>query len=531
MITVNVIQGTPEWHAHRATHFNASDAPAMMGVSPYETRSQLMHRLHTGIAPEVDAGTQRRFDNGHRFEELARPLAVAIIGQELYPVTGVHGLYSASFDGLTMDDSVAFEHKTINSDIKDSFDNGGDGQDLPMRYRVQMEQQLMVSGANKTLFMATKWDSDTLIEVLHCWYKPDMGLRGEIVAGWAQFNRDRAEYVPAKIAEMPAPAITVALPALFIHAKGEITTNNMAEYGHALTERLAKLRSIVLDSDQDFSDAKQAAKILRADIVSANAVKAGMLAQTMTVGEAVSTIESWCENMRLTALQLEKDVELKDKQKKELMVTVAKEKYTIFANDLDSKIYPLYVNTPTPYFGEAIKGKRNYASMQDAVDTMLANAKIAAESMAKDYAQKRDWLNIEAKDCASLFPDAQVLVSKPMEDFQSAVKARIAQKMSEDEAARKAEQNKAFELLASINNGLDVAKNNDLLSPDLIAEIKNSVGSMATEIVLANASIASKTQPSIATLADVYAALDKVDASNYGSILQFLAGLSRLTQG
>ena len=83
MKTVNLVQGTPEWHAHRAQHLNASDAPAMMGCSPYKTRAQLIREVTTGITPEVDAATQRRFDDGHRFEELARPLAEAIIGEEL----------------------------------------------------------------------------------------------------------------------------------------------------------------------------------------------------------------------------------------------------------------------------------------------------------------------------------------------------------------------------------------------------------------------------------------------------------------
>ena len=68
----DLIQGSPQWHAHRARHWNASDCPAMLGCSPYETRQQLLHRMHTGITPEVDAGTQRRFDDGHRFEALAR---------------------------------------------------------------------------------------------------------------------------------------------------------------------------------------------------------------------------------------------------------------------------------------------------------------------------------------------------------------------------------------------------------------------------------------------------------------------------
>jgi predicted phage-related endonuclease len=52
-------QGSPEWLAHRLNFDNASDAPAMMGCSPYKTRQQLLHERATGITPEVNAATQR----------------------------------------------------------------------------------------------------------------------------------------------------------------------------------------------------------------------------------------------------------------------------------------------------------------------------------------------------------------------------------------------------------------------------------------------------------------------------------------
>ena len=134
MKTIELVQGSPEWHAHRATHFNASDAPAMMGCSKYKTRSQLLHELHTGITPEVDAGQQRRFDDGHRFEKLARPLAAQIIGEDLYPVVGTEGELSASFDGLTMDESIAFEHKSLNDELRAAM-TSMEGASLPLPYR------------------------------------------------------------------------------------------------------------------------------------------------------------------------------------------------------------------------------------------------------------------------------------------------------------------------------------------------------------------------------------------------------------
>jgi putative phage-type endonuclease len=200
MKTVDLIQGSPEWHAHRATHFNASDAPAMMGVSTYQTRTQLMTRLKTGITADVDEGTQRRFDDGHRFEALARPLAEAIIGEELYPVTASEGKYSASFDGLTLMGDVAFEHKTLNDDLRAAFEEMDHlplasqereaAKSLHPMYRIQMEHQCMVSGADRVLFMATKWDGDELVAEHHCWYFADLALRGQIVAGWEQLAKD-----------------------------------------------------------------------------------------------------------------------------------------------------------------------------------------------------------------------------------------------------------------------------------------------------------------------------------------------------
>jgi hypothetical protein len=58
----NLIQGSPQWLAYRAQHFNASDAPAMMGVSPYKSRAEEPRRTSTPehwTEPEI-AGMRQR---------------------------------------------------------------------------------------------------------------------------------------------------------------------------------------------------------------------------------------------------------------------------------------------------------------------------------------------------------------------------------------------------------------------------------------------------------------------------------------
>ncbi|OZS41267.1 YqaJ viral recombinase family protein, partial [Photobacterium sanguinicancri] len=74
MIIKKLVQGTDAWLQHRTNSRNASDASAMMGCSPYKTRSQLLDERATGIVPDVDAATQARFDRGHAIEEMARPI-------------------------------------------------------------------------------------------------------------------------------------------------------------------------------------------------------------------------------------------------------------------------------------------------------------------------------------------------------------------------------------------------------------------------------------------------------------------------
>ena len=74
MKIVSVTQGSPEWTDLRAQHNTASEAPAMMGASKYQTREQLLRQKATGIVPEVSHHQQALFDRGHAAEAAARDL-------------------------------------------------------------------------------------------------------------------------------------------------------------------------------------------------------------------------------------------------------------------------------------------------------------------------------------------------------------------------------------------------------------------------------------------------------------------------
>ena len=437
MITHNLIQGSQEWHAYRAAHDNASDAPAMMGCSSYKTRDQLIAELATGITPEVDPATQRLYDSGHRFEKLARPLAEEIIGEDLYPCTGsVDGSrLSASFDGLTMLEDPAWEHKRMNERLRAVLSVPGcTGSDLPMEYQIQMEQQCAVSGCERILFMSSAWDSeDQLIEALHCWYTPNLELRARILAGWEQFHKDVAAYVPPE----PKPAPVVAepmesLPALSVRLDGKLAVvSNLPDFVTALRAFIERIPAKP-DTDQDFANAEAACKSLKR---AEDALTAG---EDAALGEMVDF-----EAMRRQVRDL-KELARATRLATEKLVTARKEQIRgeIVAGGvaaLQEHIAQLNASMPAPYmprvtgdFGGVVKGKRTVDSLRGAVNDELARCKIAANEIAT-----RIHANVKTLQASGLVVhDAAALVLKAPDDLAAIIANRVTAEQQRQEAER-----------------------------------------------------------------------------------------------
>ena len=330
-----IIQGTPKWHEFRAQHLNASDAPAMMGDSPYKTRDALLREKATGVVAEVSSETRRRFDDGHRFEALARPLAEKIIGEELYPVVGSNGKFAASLDGMTMLGDVIFEHKTLNAALA-AIDPD---EQLPLYYRIQMEHQLMVSGAEKCLFMASKWDAaDQLIGESHRWHSPDLALRQRIVDGWAQFEKDLAGYALPEAKPEAVGRAPDALPALRIELTGQVTTSNLAEFRAHAQAVLGSIKREGFQTDEDFANADKTAKWC-ADVESRlDAAKQHALAQTTSIDELFRTLDAIKEDTRQVRLGLEKTVKVRKEAVKLERIARAKSDFAAHVAALQSEI-------------------------------------------------------------------------------------------------------------------------------------------------------------------------------------------------
>jgi putative phage-type endonuclease len=426
MKTTDLLQGSDAWHAHRRQYWNASDAPAMMGCSPYETRTQLMHRLQTGIAPDIDAGTQRRFDDGHRFEALARPLAEKIVGAELFPVTGTEGRYSASFDGLTMDDAIAFEHKTMSSGLYGIGAPWGDDFDIPMMYRVQMEQQCIVSGAAKVLFMASRWDGEELDVEQHCWYTPDPALRAKIIAGWEQFDVDLALYIPPVAAPVLVAAAQETLPAVSVKLDGAIAViDNLDVFGIALTAYIGKINKSP-QTDQDFVDLKAVVTTLEKAEAALDAAENTALASIASVNAMQSAIGTLRTLTKTNRLLCDKIYKAENERRKLEIVQGGIAAYSAHIAGLNDRLGNGYMSIIGANFGGVAKNLRTLASLQNAVDTELARVKIEASALADRLQVNLNLLRDTASDFKFLFADTPTIVLKANDDFKVLVESRIA---------------------------------------------------------------------------------------------------------
>src|SRR5579864_9325515 len=104
---LKLVQGSPEWHAHRAKSRNASETPAVLGVSPWVTPYQLW-LARTGRA---QSGVNMPMKRGAELEVAARAAYEKRTGLIMEPLVVADGVYSASLDGVTLDGDIVLEIK------------------------------------------------------------------------------------------------------------------------------------------------------------------------------------------------------------------------------------------------------------------------------------------------------------------------------------------------------------------------------------------------------------------------------------
>jgi putative phage-type endonuclease len=426
-ILTGMVQGDDNWHEARKNKRTASEAAAVFGDHKYMTRNDLLKQKATGLVPEVDAHQQVIFDKGHASEAMARPIAEEITGEELFPCTCVDdaGIYLASMDGLDMLGEIGFEHKSLNDKLRTAT-----AETLEDHYKWQMDHQMMVTGAEEILFMASDGTKENCVWF---WYERDEKRIERLIAAWEQFVKDLAEYIPPEAEEPKAEGkAPESLPALVVRASGMVEASNLKEFEAIARATLAGINTD-LQTDNDFADAEKAVKFCADVEKRLDGARENVLGQMQTVDEVVRSIDAIKEETRQVRLKLSSAVKSQKESRKLEILTTARAAYHQFYGALESAleveaggIAITLSNNGSPDFGGAMKGKRTISSLRDACDDLTAQSKISANEVAAVIRGNLQQLSEDAEDYRFLFNDFGQLCQKPADDFAAIVKSRIA---------------------------------------------------------------------------------------------------------
>jgi hypothetical protein len=198
-------------------------------------------------------------------------------------------------------------------------------------------------------------------------------------------------------------------------------------------------------TDQQFADCKAACKKLQDAQDALDAAESAALAQIATFDEMRRTKALLFDLARDTRLAVEKLVAAREKTIKEDIVIGGKTAFAEHIVGLNKRLGKPYMPVVPADFAAAAKNKRTIASLQDAVDTALAKAKIEANAIADNIGVNLNTLHELAADYAFLFADTAQIVLKAPDDFTALVKMRISEHKEKEAKRIEGEAEKARE--------------------------------------------------------------------------------------
>ena len=194
MYLVNLEQGSADWLEWRMGGIGGSDAPIIMGVSPYQKREDLLSKKivrRFGAVRKTNNGKTDAMLRGLEKEPMVRDTYNRRTGRDLQPQCGIHDKLKwmrASFDGLLIPDySLVLEIKCPNKNDHSSAIEGL----VPTHYWPQMQHLLAVSGGQKLHYLS--WSENRFFGERHfakVVVLPDPAYQAELIEAEKMFVDD-----------------------------------------------------------------------------------------------------------------------------------------------------------------------------------------------------------------------------------------------------------------------------------------------------------------------------------------------------
>jgi putative phage-type endonuclease len=156
MKKIEVEQGSPEWLAWRKTVITATDCPAIRGSSPWSTAYKCWQRKLSLVEEQKSNDAMER---GKKLEPIIRQRFIEKWGINMTPVVAESSEYTflgASLDGISDCGKYILEVKTGGEKLYAMAKN----EIIPEYYLDQVQQQLLVSGAEKCFYQFGSEDKE-----------------------------------------------------------------------------------------------------------------------------------------------------------------------------------------------------------------------------------------------------------------------------------------------------------------------------------------------------------------------------------
>lgn len=186
MKIIDLEQGSQEWVAWRATKKMSSESSALLRCSPWTPRNPYelwevkSGRREVPVTPAMARGSALEATARALYEIERRDLMVPYVGEG-------EDEYAASLDGLSWDGTRILEVKCPwKGSASDLWARAARGH-VPKHYQIQVQVELMVTGAEHCDFAVYAGDAHrlTIIEV-----RPDPAIQARIHAAWEAFWPD-----------------------------------------------------------------------------------------------------------------------------------------------------------------------------------------------------------------------------------------------------------------------------------------------------------------------------------------------------
>jgi len=225
-------QNTEAWLEWRGEALGSSDAPIILGISPYKSPYELWLEKTGRKQPDQE---KFAFALGHRAEPYIRALAEKRLGEQFEPGlvrSKDYPFMQASLDGRNFSLDVLMEIKVNEADTHKLIP--GKEEALPEHHYWQMQHQLLVTGGERCMYVSAPFRedfSDLVEDDLHIMtVKPAWAASQKLIRAEAEFIEHLATDTPPPLQERDG-----------VHMRSAAWRRNAEEWSR-LNEQIKKLK-------------------------------------------------------------------------------------------------------------------------------------------------------------------------------------------------------------------------------------------------------------------------------------------------